>query len=296
LRRFPDRDGGLERVGSASNFAFEFAAEELVLFAVVAPLFGALDEQLIKPSVKQETANSLKSSFIYTCHLRRRIWNKLIRARRFSINRRGAIDFACIIRYRFVFGKSRTPLTLQHDEFSITLQRRKRNNYLKLFSAPSLNPTPNQRLTRECLIFLAFFGLTILMTWPWALHLRDAVSDPGDPYLNAWIMWWDYHQTFHDPLNLFRPTSFILTAIRSPSVSITTASRCRFSALRARSATADDSRIGDTARLRFSGYGAFRLARTLDGSTAAAWITGIAFAFVPYRFAHLSHLNYLFAG
>ena len=53
-----------------------------------------------------------------------------------------------------------------------------------------------------------FVVLTALMTWPWVLHLRDAVADPGDPYMIAWSLWWDYHQTFHDPLNLFHANVF----------------------------------------------------------------------------------------
>jgi len=46
----------------------------------------------------------------------------------------------------------------------------------------------------------------------------------------------------------------------------------------------------------FSGYGAFRLGRTLTGSAGAGWVTGIAFAFVPYRFGQMPHVNYLFSG
>jgi hypothetical protein len=46
----------------------------------------------------------------------------------------------------------------------------------------------------------------------------------------------------------------------------------------------------------FSGFGAFRLARTLTGSTPAAWVTGVTFAFVPYRFHHIPHLPYVSAG
>ena len=65
-----------------------------------------------------------------------------------------------------------------------------------------------QPLLREFLIFLAFVGLTAIMTWPWVLHLRDAVPDAGDPYAIAYLMWWDVHQTFHDPLNLFHATFF----------------------------------------------------------------------------------------
>src|SRR5205807_7209213 len=72
------------------------------------------------------------------------------------------------------------------------------------FSPPNIQ----RPLVRESLIFLAFAGLTVIMTWPWVLHLRDAVPDTGDPYAISYLMWWDFHQTFHDPLNLFQATIF----------------------------------------------------------------------------------------
>ncbi|MDL2719225.1 MAG: hypothetical protein PT977_15895, partial [Acidobacteriota bacterium] len=46
----------------------------------------------------------------------------------------------------------------------------------------------------------------------------------------------------------------------------------------------------------FAGYGTFRLTRTLTGSAGAAWVAGIAYAFVPYRFGQMPHLPYLFSG
>src|SRR6185436_15977558 len=46
----------------------------------------------------------------------------------------------------------------------------------------------------------------------------------------------------------------------------------------------------------FSGYGAFRLTRTLTGSNPAAWIAGVILAFIPYRFHVLSQVTYVFAG
>ena len=64
------------------------------------------------------------------------------------------------------------------------------------------------RWLRECLVFVGFLALTALMTWPWVLHLRDAVADTGDSYAFAWTLWWDYHQTFHDPRHLFDATIF----------------------------------------------------------------------------------------
>ena len=68
---------------------------------------------------------------------------------------------------------------------------------------PGPNPPPRRAFGREALVFLAFLALTVVMTWPWAKHIRDHCSDAGDPYLNSWILWWDFHQTFHDPLHLF---------------------------------------------------------------------------------------------
>ena len=44
------------------------------------------------------------------------------------------------------------------------------------------------------------------------------------------------------------------------------------------------------------GHGAFRLTRTLTGSTDAGWIAGIIFAFVPFRFGLMSQLPYLFSA
>ena len=61
---------------------------------------------------------------------------------------------------------------------------------------------------RELAVVLAFCLLTAVMTWPWVLHLRDAAADPGDPYMISWTLWWDYHQTFHDPARLFQANVF----------------------------------------------------------------------------------------
>ena len=44
-----------------------------------------------------------------------------------------------------------------------------------------------------------------------------------------------------------------------------------------------------------NGYGAFRLGRTISGSTPIGWVSGIVFAFVPYRFNMMSQVMYLFS-
>jgi hypothetical protein len=154
-----------------------------------------------------------------------------------------------------------------------------------------------RRLLPEILVCLAFLGLTAVMTWPWVLHVRDHCSDAGDPYLNSWIMWWDFHQTFHDPLHLFHGNIFFplkySLAFSEHNYGIALLFFPLY-ALGIRPLTVQG--LATLLGFAFSGYGAFRLGRTLTGSTGAAWVTGIAFAFVPYRFGQMPHVNYLFSG
>jgi hypothetical protein len=150
---------------------------------------------------------------------------------------------------------------------------------------------------RELLIFLGFCAMTAVMTWPWVLHLRDAVADRGDPYMIAWTLWWDYHQTFTNPLhlfdaNVFYPYKYTL-AFSENDYGLALVFFPLFAlGVRALTVNAVATFLG----FAFCGYGAFRLTRTLTRSNGAAWVAGIVFAFVPYRFQVLSHLHYLFAG
>ncbi|HEV2765626.1 MAG TPA: hypothetical protein VGV38_21765, partial [Pyrinomonadaceae bacterium] len=151
--------------------------------------------------------------------------------------------------------------------------------------------------TRELLTLLGFFLLTALMTWPWVTRLRDAVADMGDPYMIAWTLWWDYHQTFNGPLNLFHANVFYphryTLAFSEHDYGIALLFFPLFAAgFRPLTVHSFATFCG----FAFCGYASFRLTRTLTGSYGAGLIGGIVFAFVPYRFSLLSHLHYLFAG
>jgi hypothetical protein len=152
-------------------------------------------------------------------------------------------------------------------------------------------------IVRELLIFLGFLVLTAIMTWPWVLHLRDAVPDTGDPYAISYFLWWDFHQTFHHPLNLFQATilypyhnslafgefDYGVSLIFFPLFAIGLRPLTVYS-------------VAAFLSFPFTGYGTFRLARTLSASTAIAWVAGIIIAFLPFRFHHLAHLHLIFAG
>ena len=152
-------------------------------------------------------------------------------------------------------------------------------------------------VARETFVFLSFCLFTAAVTWPYVTSLRNAAADPGDPYLVSWILWWDYHQTFRDPLNLFHSNLFYpfryTLAFSEHCYGIALLFFPLF-ALGAQPLTVHSVAIF----LGFAtcGYGAFRLARTLTGSTGAGWIAGIIFAFVPFRFGLMSHLPYLFSA
>lgn len=153
------------------------------------------------------------------------------------------------------------------------------------------------RLWAELAVFLAFAALTVAMTWPWAARIRDAVTGENDPYLNAWTLWWDWHATFHQPFhifdaNIFFPYRYSL-AFSENEYGLALPFFALF-ALGVRPLTVHG--LATLLGFAFSGYGAFRLTRTLTGSTAAAFVAGIGFAFTPYRFHLLPHANYIFAG
>lgn len=165
------------------------------------------------------------------------------------------------------------------------------------FGGSPFAPFAQRPVLRESLILLAFIALTALATWPWLRHPLDTVSDLGDPYNIAYTLWWDYHQTFHDPRHLFDATIFYpyrdTLAFSEHDYGIALLFFPLF-ALGVRPLTVHS--LATFFAFVLSGYGAFRLARTLTASYGAAWVAGVAFAFIPYRFQRLPHLHYIFAG
>ena len=144
---------------------------------------------------------------------------------------------------------------------------------------------------------LIFVALTVGMTWPLARNLDRAVTDPGDPFINTWILDWDYYATFHQPLSLFHANAFhpakyslaysenlyavalLLFPLRAAGVGALTAYN-----------------VALLAGFAFCGFAAYLLGRRLTGSWAAGMAAGVFYAFVPFRFVHLPHLQHVWGG
>lgn len=158
-----------------------------------------------------------------------------------------------------------------------------------------LEPQPGGREVVAAALFFA--ALTVLMTWPQAVHLGDRVGDLWDAKQNAWILDWDFRQTFRDPANLFQapifhPARYALAfsenlyggalfgfPLRAAGVSILANYNAVF-----------------LFSMAFSGWAAWLLARYVTGDGLASLLAGLIYAFVPWRFSQLPHINMQFGG
>ncbi|MEA2570699.1 MAG: hypothetical protein QOI24_2700 [Acidobacteriota bacterium] len=142
-----------------------------------------------------------------------------------------------------------------------------------------------------------FSALAVLMTWPLVTHLGSAVAAPGDPFINIWILDWDWYAVFHQPLALFHANAFY------PARDALAFSENLFGIalllfpLRAIGVTPIAAyNITILAGFAFSGFAAYLLARRGTDSFAAGVAAGIFYAFVPFRFTHLVHVQHVWGG
>lgn len=153
-------------------------------------------------------------------------------------------------------------------------------------------------LKTHLLVLILFIGLTILMTYPIAFNINSAVRDTADPLLNTWILSWNVRQiTSGDFWNLFNANIFY------PHERTLAYSEHLFSQSLVALPVMLLSKNPILAYnfvflLSFvtSGFGMYLLVSYLTRNTFAGIIAGIIFAFSPFMFAQLSHLQSITAG
>ncbi|HEY8181359.1 MAG TPA: hypothetical protein VII32_03915 [Thermoanaerobaculia bacterium] len=142
-----------------------------------------------------------------------------------------------------------------------------------------------------------FVVLAVVMTWPLGRTLNRAVAYPEDPYLNAWVLDWDFYATFHDPTKLFdAPAFFPARDALAFSENLYGIALLLFP-LRAAGVTPIAAHnVAILAGFALSGFAAYLLGRLITGSELAGIAAGIFYAFVPFRFTHLSHVQHVFGA
>lgn len=135
--------------------------------------------------------------------------------------------------------------------------------------------------------------LTVLLTWPAASRLADGITDNLDGEFNAWVLDWDRHQLLSDPAhlfdaNIFSPARYTLAFsenLLGEAVLGLPLSGVGFSYIQV---------YNWLLLLGFfsSALAAWALARTITGDALASLAAAAIFAFVPWRFAQISHIQF----
>ena len=147
---------------------------------------------------------------------------------------------------------------------------------------------------RTTAVVLLFVVLSLVLTYPLALHMADAVEDRQDALLNVWITAWDGHQLLNDPLALFDANIFypyprtlayseLLLGNGLLAVPVTAAT--------------GNPVLGYNLALLLSfvlsGLGMYLLVLRLTRSSGAGLVAGAIFAFSAYRMTNLAQAQLL---
>jgi len=145
---------------------------------------------------------------------------------------------------------------------------------------------------RGAAVLLLFAALTVLMTWPQARHLDSRVYDADDPLLSIWRISWIAHALPSQPLDLLNGNIFYpekRTLGYSDAVLLQGLAGAPLLWLGVSKVAVYNVLL--LASIALSGWAMWKYGLHLTGNGAAAIVGGIVFAFVPYRFDHLHHLE-----
>lgn len=140
-----------------------------------------------------------------------------------------------------------------------------------------------------------FVCLTVVFTWPQAARLYS-VPASIDTTFSLWRIAWIAHQLPVDPRRLFDANIFYPlrhTLVFSDAVLLEGLVGAPWIWLGAPTVVVYNLLV--LAGFAASGLSAFLLVRDLTGSSAAAVIGGMVYAFAPFRFDHYIHLELLWA-
>ena len=137
--------------------------------------------------------------------------------------------------------------------------------------------------------FGLFAALTVIMTWPQALYLSSRASQHQDVYFNMWRLRWFAH-AMTSSANLFDSNIFFperRTLALSDAMLVEGAVALPFGWM----PPVLLHNLMILGAITASGAAMFALVRYLTGSRGAGLLAGIVFAFGPYRFEQLMHME-----
>ena len=158
----------------------------------------------------------------------------------------------------------------------------------------------NVRRDRTCMITAVrpvgtatlYTAIAAVLTWPLAAHLASAIPSHDDVLFSIWRLAWIAHQLPRDPLHLFdaniffpaRDTLAFSDAMLLQGLLAAPLIWMSLHPLLVQNLLLMAGLIG-------SALGAYVLCLSITHDRAAAFLGGLIFAFAPYRFAHIGHLE-----
>lgn len=135
-----------------------------------------------------------------------------------------------------------------------------------------------------------------MWTWPVAARIGTRVAfDPGDPFLNTWILWWNAQAVpfteawWNAPIFYPMPGALALSE-HLAGIGLFTTPLFRLGA-----GPVLAYNVAFLLSFALSGFFTCLLVHRLTGSMAAGVCAGVAFGLAPFRAAQLSHLQVLTA-
>lgn len=148
------------------------------------------------------------------------------------------------------------------------------------------------RWWRRLGIWALFITLTAAMTWPMITVITTRTVDHFDIYFNLWRLRWIHHALTTSPGELFNGNQFY-PEIRVLSFSDAVLVEGLFAAplLAIGLSPMLVHNLVLLGGMCASGIGMYALARHMSGREGASILAGVVFAFAPYRFGHIMHLE-----
>jgi hypothetical protein len=141
-----------------------------------------------------------------------------------------------------------------------------------------------------------YTALAAAYTWPLAAHLADRVPHDGyDPLLNSFLLWWNAHRLPLTEAWWNAPFFFPLGGTIALSETLLGLSPFTTPLQYAGASPLLAHNVVYLLSFPLCGLAMYRLARELGAADGAALVAGLAFAFAPFRAAHLAHLQVLCA-
>ena len=149
-------------------------------------------------------------------------------------------------------------------------------------------------MKRAWLVFLAYAGITIALTYPLVLSIGSVLPhDAGDPALNTWILWWNTQAVPLTAAWWNQPAFYPVRGVLSFSENLLGLSLIATPLQWLGAGPQSAYNIVFLLTFPLSAIGAYLLTLELTKRHDAAFLAGLLFGFAPYRIPHLGQIQTL---